>query len=266
MEPADDWTWNLPSRPFNRVFSRTPTTSHIPASLLPYTMRSYTLALLVLLSWSATAAYAYPASATNPESFAPVAAKSEKPVTPMSMPYPVTNTAERDPNARPVPRSLDSDTTTFKRQIHNADYHANAPPPSPNPAPAPAQEAPAAHPSPASPPPAAAAAPEPGTKDKRFGPGLDERDAGRAKVVMLRSNKPAIDVGGESADATYPGTRNVGPRVPTNIEGECFGVHRRDVEARTNVNNPNFDHDTFARWSRDEVEKMQAWSKLNHDS
>ncbi|KAJ7928152.1 hypothetical protein B0H13DRAFT_1018774, partial [Mycena leptocephala] len=100
------------------------------------TMYTRKLALLAVIL-GATVAYAYPAASKNPESLALVA-------------------------ARPVPRTIEDPRTSTlrlkvdqKRQIHNADYHANGPPSSPNPGSA--QDSPS--PSPANPPDAAPSEP-----------------------------------------------------------------------------------------------------------
>ncbi|KAJ7757002.1 hypothetical protein B0H16DRAFT_1537659 [Mycena metata] len=100
-------------------------------------MYSYKLALPLALVWGATATYAYPAAFQNPESPALVArAEHALPSPSMAMSYPVTNTAGRDPHSLNMPRSFEGSNAKLdqKRQIHNADYHADGPPPSPNPA------------------------------------------------------------------------------------------------------------------------------------
>ncbi|KAJ7031659.1 hypothetical protein C8F04DRAFT_1110208 [Mycena alexandri] len=100
-------------------------------------MHFYKLALPLALVWGATAAYAYPAAFQNPESPALVVrAEHALPSPYMAMSYPVTNTAGPDPQSLNMPRSFEDSSTKVdqKRQIHNADYHANSPPPSPNPA------------------------------------------------------------------------------------------------------------------------------------
>jgi hypothetical protein len=48
-------------------------------------------------------------------------------------------------------------------------------------------------------------------------------------------------------------------------EGEWYyGWRRRNVEELTNAQNPDFNHGAVARWSRAEVDRMQAWSKGVH--
>jgi hypothetical protein len=46
--------------------------------------------------------------------------------------------------------------------------------------------------------------------------------------------------------------------------GDWYGWRRRNVEELTNAQNPDFDHGVIARWSRAEVDRMQAWSKGVH--
>ncbi|KAJ7130192.1 hypothetical protein C8R44DRAFT_905479, partial [Mycena epipterygia] len=257
-----------------------------------HTMYTYKLALLLLVNWGATVAYAYPSASINPPSLALVAARSEHtlPSSPMAMPspstsYPVTNTAEHDPHSESMPRSIDdldaaipkhADDHKHKRQIHNADYHANAPPPSPNAAPAPAQESSA--PSPANPPAATPSAPASKTKRgaNHFGPGpvVQKRPSSSCeddgedqvgvnvkehRVAMKRSENGSEDAfGGNIVDHHHT--------LSSRMLNGWTGVRRRNVEERTNVNNPNFDHGAITRWSRAEVDRMQAWSKLNAES
>jgi hypothetical protein len=46
--------------------------------------------------------------------------------------------------------------------------------------------------------------------------------------------------------------------------GDWYGWRRRNVEELTNAQNPDFDHGAVTRWSRAEVDRMQAWSKGVH--
>ncbi|KAJ6481663.1 hypothetical protein C8R45DRAFT_1002577 [Mycena sanguinolenta] len=45
-----------------------------------------------------------------------------------------------------------------------------------------------------------------------------------------------------------------------------YGERRRTVEELTNVHNRNINHEAVIRWSRAEVERMQAWSKLGRSN
>ncbi|KAJ7747929.1 hypothetical protein DFH07DRAFT_1036812 [Mycena maculata] len=248
-------------------------------------MFSHKLALLVLVAWATTVTYAYPTTPSSPESLTRVAARTEHRLpSPPNMPHPVTDTAERDPNS-PMPRAMDdlnAAPAVQKRQIHNADYAANGPPPSPNPAPA--QQAPA--PAPANPP---AATPSPAaSKDKRYerpmghGPVIHQAQATQSQapcehatnveeptVRRMRSTKRNANAAEEASERNvvehhYANSNSdLAPRTP-DTDGEWNGSHRRHVEELTNASNPEFDHDAIVRWSRAEVDKMQAWSKLGH--
>ncbi|KAJ7637579.1 hypothetical protein DFH06DRAFT_646536 [Mycena polygramma] len=251
-------------------------------------MHTFTLLLLLL---APTIIYAYPAASHNPQSLAlvgsgqtlprqihnadyqanpsPTPAQDTSP-SPTSKPaaaapsdtvskdkraavvssssFPEHNTTKLQPDVEESSATMkrstpfepcameDQDATTFcpdrKRQIHNADYQANPPPPSPNPAPAPS-------PSPANPP--AAAQSEPAAKDKRAAPSFEHQ-------------KDEVDVQGNSGDAS---------KFIFRRDDKVYGLRRRDVEEMTNINNRNFDHNAFTRWSRAEVDKMHAWSKSN---
>ncbi|KAJ7834132.1 hypothetical protein B0H14DRAFT_2591058 [Mycena olivaceomarginata] len=46
--------------------------------------------------------------------------------------------------------------------------------------------------------------------------------------------------------------------------GDWYGWRRRNVEELTNAQNPDFDHGVVTRWSRAEVDRIQAWSKGVH--
>jgi hypothetical protein len=46
--------------------------------------------------------------------------------------------------------------------------------------------------------------------------------------------------------------------------GDWYGWRRRNVEELMNAHNPDFDHSAVTRWSRAEVDRMQAWSKGVH--
>ncbi|KAJ7704314.1 hypothetical protein B0H17DRAFT_7983 [Mycena rosella] len=217
---------------------------------------------LILLLLCATAAHAYPTAPAPNSPALGVAARSDHmlPPAPVSilMPMPmseaVTNTAGRDPHA-PVE----------KRQIHNADYHANGPPPALNPAPAPApasaQEGP-----PAAAAPAATAAPsEPATKAARsltFGPGpvippssaCSNNDEHMEESGARKVNKRSTDVSHHALAELKKNTPAMWP-----------GWRRRTAEELTNAHNPALDHDALTRWSREEVVRMQAWSRANVD-
>ncbi|KAJ7883273.1 hypothetical protein B0H13DRAFT_2047058 [Mycena leptocephala] len=187
-----------------------------------------------------------------------------------------TNTADHDSHAQNLPRT-DPDATILsveadqKRQIHNADYHANGPPPSPNPAPV--QES--SSPSPANPPDATPS--EPAAKDKRAetsieydpfvsSPPHSDENAGKdveesGVAIMKRSMDGPDDASG--GNAVNHRASNLIARI---ADGAWYGLRRRNVEELTNLRNRNFDHDAVTRWSRAEADKMQAWSQLEQSN
>ncbi|KAJ6588356.1 hypothetical protein B0H19DRAFT_1366986 [Mycena capillaripes] len=154
----------------------------------------------------------------------------------------------------------DIEESSVKRQVHNADYQANFPPPSPNPALAQESSAPS--------PPPASASPDSAPKDKRAESRLDQGAIsppsstdqlnGEKSNVALRKRSMA-----DPADASRGHVNHTSEFVSriTQRNDKWYGLRRRDVEELTNFNNRNFDHDAITRWSRAEVDKMQAWSK-----
>ncbi|KAJ7481589.1 hypothetical protein FB451DRAFT_1443950 [Mycena latifolia] len=207
------------------IFRKKPSATSTASCLVPphyttphsHTMHASTLALLLL---GATAARAYPAAPMNPAHMATPAAHLLPPAPAMPMPGPdaVTNTAERDPH---------------KRQIHNADYHANAPPPSPNPNPA---AAPAPGPAPAQEPKPARAEP------KHLAPGpvvrpvsacdsdMEHENAKRAAAHhVYHYNVMPVSTSASARDSTWPGWR------------------RRAAEELADAHNPALDHDALTR-------------------
>ncbi|KAJ7135400.1 hypothetical protein C8R43DRAFT_1020895 [Mycena crocata] len=196
-------------------------------------------------------------------------------------PGPVFHPGSSSPHPEYAPRSIDDLDATLKaeqrrqiqkRQIRNADYHSNAPPPSPNPAPA--QESPA----PSSANPAAVAPSQPTAKDKRFATsigsdagspsscGKEDLDVGKRTVAMMRSNKRSVDIFGPNGAFGARAASDSALRIMPLITGGWYGWHRRVVEELMNVNNHDIDHDAITRWSKAEVEKMQAWSRQRENS
>ncbi|KAJ7883303.1 hypothetical protein B0H13DRAFT_923379 [Mycena leptocephala] len=192
--------------------------------------------------------------------------------------YPGTNIADCDPHAQNLPPT-DPDATALrveadqKRQIHNADYHANGPPPSPNPAPA--QES--SSPSPANP--SDATPSEPNAKDKRAESSIEHSPRPvissssssheKAKDVeqsRITRKKRSMDGGPAHAFGGSAVNHRVSKLVARIADGDWYGLRRRNVEELTNLHNRDFDHYTVTRWSRAEADKMQAWSKLGYSN
>ncbi|KAJ7165003.1 hypothetical protein C8R46DRAFT_1097855 [Mycena filopes] len=119
-------------------------------------MHAYKLALPLALAWGAALTCAYPAASKNAESPA-LLARAEHTLPSMAMSYPATNTPGHDSHSLNTPRSIDV-ALAQKRQIHNADYHADVPPPNPH-----SNEEPS---SPSSPDPPAAPPSEPVAEDQ----------------------------------------------------------------------------------------------------
>lgn len=205
---------------------------------------------LVLLLLGASVVRAYPA--------APKVAQNR-----ILSPAHVTNTAGRDPHAAPV-----------KRQIHNADYHANAPPPpgQANPTPAPASKPASTQDSPV-----AAAAPAPSqapaaAKNTRAEPAAEPRAFGPGPVVRPSNPSPCDN---SSEKRAHRATHHSGPglaNVPVGYEKDHQqhdrawpGWGRRAAEELADAHNPALDHDMIARWSEEEVARMQAWSRAHLD-
>ncbi|KAF7319468.1 hypothetical protein HMN09_00285400 [Mycena chlorophos] len=237
------------------------------------------LALLVLLT--ASAACAYPTTSPNELAVAD-GFPAQLHDTPMS-----AVAAERGPVApRAVPR-IDGARDEEKRQIHNADYHAEAPPPSPDQA-APAQASPSSSPSPNPNSKAAAAdadAPAPKDaskepKDKReydtdasfykSGPGPVSPSNSRSssgpgsttnEQSQSQSQQEQVDV--DDDDVAVRERSTVVSRLSKIGGGDWHGFSRRDVEEKTNPNNRDFDHDAVMRWNQAEVDRMdEKWRKM----
>ncbi|KAJ7883287.1 hypothetical protein B0H13DRAFT_2344268 [Mycena leptocephala] len=187
--------------------------------------------------------------------------------------YPGTNIADRDPHAQNLPPT-DPDATTLrveadqKRQIHNADYHANGPPPSPNPAPT--QES--SSPSPANPP---DATPSETAKDKRAKSSIEHpvifsSSSSHEKAKDVEQSRNTRKKRSMDGPAHAFGVKAVNHRVSKLIariaDGDWYGLRRRNVEELTNLHNRNFDHYAVTRWSKAEADKMQAWSKLGYSN
>jgi hypothetical protein len=184
-----------------------------------------------------------------------------------------TNTADHDSHAQNLPRT-DPRTPTLRikeyqrRQIHNADYHANGPPPSPNPAPT--QES--SSPSPANPP---DATPSETAKDKRakssiehpviFSSSSSHEKAKDVEQSRITRKKRSMD-GPAHAFGVNAVNHRVSKLIARIADGDWYGLRRRNVEELTNLHNRNFDHYAVTRWSKAEADKMQAWSKLGYSS
>ncbi|KAJ7628546.1 hypothetical protein FB45DRAFT_918582 [Roridomyces roridus] len=175
----------------------------------------------------------------------------------------MTNAYPTEQGLASTPYQVTNTNTHIARQIHNADYQANAPPPSPNPAPADKQPAPAPAPAP-SPAPGPASpksnADDVATKSKRamrMGPGpVIFHDPSAAPNT---SEEHPVDVKPISSKTS----RSANQDDHDDDHDAWTGVHRRDVEERTNPSNPSFSRGAGVQWSKAEVDKMQAWSKSN---
>ncbi|KAJ7248566.1 hypothetical protein B0H12DRAFT_1123296 [Mycena haematopus] len=149
-----------------------------------------------------------------------------------------------------------------KRQIHNADYQANGPPPSPNPGPAQDSS------SPARPPPAAPSSSA--SQDKRTESSFEDSPGS----IMPSPSGSHVDENDVSIKKRSLGdtfaanafNHRASKLVSSFADREWYGTRRRTVEELTNINNRNFDHDAVTRWSRSEVDKMRAWSKLGRSN
>ncbi|KAF7343460.1 hypothetical protein MVEN_01778800 [Mycena venus] len=141
-----------------------------------------------------------------------------------------------------------------KRQIHNADYQANGPPSSPNPAPSQESSSPAHSP--------AAAPSDPAPKDKRSATSFEHVPSSS----RMEKRSVAIKKRSMSGSAGSFGGNVANHRVSRITDTEWYGWRRRNVEELTNIHNRDFDHIAVTRWSRAEVDKMQAWSKLGQSN
>ncbi|KAF8208279.1 hypothetical protein K438DRAFT_1813725 [Mycena galopus ATCC 62051] len=143
-----------------------------------------------------------------------------------------------------VARSIPYMHSDDKRQIHNADYQAS---------PTPAEESS----SPANPP---AAAPSSSAAQ-------DKRTESSFEIIpsTSRADDSSVSIKKRSMGDTFGANllhHRASKLVSRIAGGDRYGLRRRNVEELTNIHNRNFDHDAVIHWSRTEVDKMLAWSKL----
>ncbi|KAJ6591081.1 hypothetical protein DFH09DRAFT_1419898, partial [Mycena vulgaris] len=85
-----------------------------------------------------------------------------------------------------------------------------------------------------------------------------EHDSGRhvnKRSSVLGAHRPAALSVTPKIDASMP-----------KLDSKWPGWRRRTAEELTNAHNPALDHGALMRWSRDEVDRMQAWSRAHMDS
>jgi hypothetical protein len=140
----------------------------------------------------------------------------------------------------------------------DADYQANGPPPSPNPGPAKEES------SPVNPP-----ATVPSSSASKEKHALEHTPASIPSTSGLCVDKSSVVMKKRSMSGrvTLVAANLIhrASKVVSRIAGgDWYGWRRRNVEELMSTHNLDFDHSVITRWSRAEINRMQAWSKGVH--
>ncbi|KAJ7798758.1 hypothetical protein B0H14DRAFT_2617651 [Mycena olivaceomarginata] len=94
--------------------------------------------------------------------------------------------------------------------------------------------------------------------DPNLGPAKEESSPVNPPAIASSSSASKEKHMLEHTPASIPSTSGL------RMDKSSVVIKKHNVEELMSAHNPNFDHSAITRWSRAEIDRMQAWSKGVH--